>query len=262
MLAALGGLECADGRAPSGLQSRPPSGAFLDASALLCEVQTRTGTAVHVFPPKDQQKEKNDAQPVPRLGHCHPPPPHRKDPSRLHPGSLALLAAPLQDPGPCRSVVTACASCSPHMCIEQESGELCTLSSTSSPPWQEVSVFGVTAGCPVRPGSPASPRAQLRLPQLHLPCASSVSPSSVSHTPSSVSPSSVSPVPSSVSPSSWAPAAGASRPLRNCSKSTPAICRRNCFYVTLVCHVSQMGSLREYLYKAGMQRRVLIKSKP
>ena len=58
MLAALGGLECADCPAPSGLQSRLPSGGFFRCSALPCSVRKHTGTSVHTFPSKDEQKEK------------------------------------------------------------------------------------------------------------------------------------------------------------------------------------------------------------
>ena len=58
MLAALGGLECADCPAPLGLQSRLLSGGFFRCSALPCSVRKRTGTSVHIFPSKDEQKEK------------------------------------------------------------------------------------------------------------------------------------------------------------------------------------------------------------
>ena len=94
---------------------------------------------------------------------------HRNDPSRLHPRVSRTPCPPNSGPGALLLSGHCLCSCSPHMCVEQESGEFCIFSSTRLPPRQEVPVFSAPAGCPVRARSPASPHAQLRLSQLYLP---------------------------------------------------------------------------------------------
>ena len=111
VLTALGGPECADRSAPSGLQSRLLSGGFFRclSSFVQCKKMHRYISPCFPFSRLTEGKKKGCSTISSAMLLSPASVSHRNDPSGLHPGSRALLVPPLQDPGPCCSVVTACA---------------------------------------------------------------------------------------------------------------------------------------------------------